>query len=218
MTALAIQSVGAPPEQHADRVVAEMMKYLAQKNARLWDAIHALTKGPHVRDGNPRAQAKIQTNIEALGVSWTHLEPGKRGRYRLSVNDWAGWNPATDSRITLGDEIPSKPWLANLHHVIEGTGHGWVRFASHVSLLITHHSLSRVTQRWQVRTLADLLRVIETIGAVALGHIAKIDDGTNDNWYKTPASGIRVPFPNHSSVMVLKQHETHKALVVTTIF
>jgi hypothetical protein len=53
---------------------------------------------------------------------------------------------------------------------------------------------------------------------VALGHIAKIDDGTNDDWYKTPASGIRVPFPNHSSVMVLKQHETYKALVVTTIF
>jgi hypothetical protein len=31
-----IQSLGAPPERHADRVVAEMMQHLAQTRARLW--------------------------------------------------------------------------------------------------------------------------------------------------------------------------------------
>jgi hypothetical protein len=67
--------------------------------------------------------------------------------------------------------------------------------------------------------LDDLLRVIETIGAVALSHIANSQaDGEEDTWHITPPEGIRVPFPNHSSVMVLKQHEKHKALVVTTVF
>jgi hypothetical protein len=62
--------------------------------------------------------------------------------------------------------------LANWHHIIKGKGRGCVEFYSRAVLYLTHHSLSRVTQRWQVRTLDDLLRVIETIGAVALSHIA----------------------------------------------
>ena len=33
-----IQSVGAPPERHADRVVAEMLRQLAEARARLWPA------------------------------------------------------------------------------------------------------------------------------------------------------------------------------------
>jgi hypothetical protein len=92
MTVLEIQSVGAPPERHADRIVADMMRHLAEQQASLWETVNDVTKSPHTRDGNPRAQ-----------------------------------------------------------------------------------------------------------------HI-------------TRPEGIRVPFPNHSSVMVLKQHEKHKALVVTTVF
>jgi hypothetical protein len=219
MTVLEIQSVGAPPEKHADRIVSLMLRHLAQQHAKLWETVNDITKSPHTRDGNPRAQRKLEARIKALGVNFVHLEPGKRGRYRLSVNGWTGFDPAVDRRIAADDPIPAKPWLANWHHIIEGKGHGWVDFYSRAVLYLTHHSLSRVTQRWQVRTLADLLRVIEAIGAAALSHIASSQtEGNEDTWHITPPEGIRVPFPNHSSVMVLKQHEKHKALVVTTIF
>jgi hypothetical protein len=44
------------------------------------------------------------------------------------------------------------------------------------------------------------------------------EQGAEDTWHQTPPEGVRVPFPNHSSVMVLKQHEKHRGLVVATIF
>jgi hypothetical protein len=85
MPALEIQSVGAPPEKHADRVVAEMMRHLAKQHAEMWDTIKSAAHGPFVRDGNPRAQRKLAEKVKAAGAKYVHLEPGKRGKYRLSV-------------------------------------------------------------------------------------------------------------------------------------
>jgi hypothetical protein len=56
MTVLEIQSVGAPPERHADRIVAEMMRHLAQQHASLWEAVNDITKSPHTRDGKAAAR------------------------------------------------------------------------------------------------------------------------------------------------------------------
>jgi hypothetical protein len=45
MTAeLQIQSVGVPPERHANRIVTEMISQLAREHAQRWDAIRTLTK------------------------------------------------------------------------------------------------------------------------------------------------------------------------------
>ena len=98
MTVLEIQSVGAPPERYANRVVADMMRHLAEQQASLWETVNDITKSPHTRDGNPRAQRKLEAKIKALGVNFVHLEPGKRGRYRLSVNGWTGFDPAVCRR------------------------------------------------------------------------------------------------------------------------
>jgi hypothetical protein len=213
---LEITSVGPPPERHADRVVAEMMRHLARQHAHLWATIEEITKNPRVRDGNPRAQRKVD---KAAGAHLTNLEPGKRGRYHLFVHGWVGWDAAANDRIKINDPIPDKPWFANWQFVLEGTGHCGIRSYARAVLYVTHHSLSRVVQRWQVKTLTDLTRVIDTIGAVALTHIAaRIEQGPEDSWFITPPDGIRVPFPNNSSVMILKQHEKRKALIVATIF
>ena len=53
----AIQSIGPPPERHADRVVAEMMRDLARKRATLWKAINEAIASS--TDGGPRAQRKM---------------------------------------------------------------------------------------------------------------------------------------------------------------
>jgi hypothetical protein len=221
MNELAISSIGAPHELHADRIVANMLKHFAQQNAKMWDVIHSITKGPFVRDGNPRAQKKLAERVKTAGAEWVQLTPGKRGRYRLSIYAMVGWNPNTDSIIEVGDTIPPKPWLADMFHTITGLGRGLIECVTHSALFITHHSLSRCVQRWQARTLADLLKVIKTISTVALEYIVKLQDKIeNDdaNWHHTPPDGIRVPLPNDVAVVVLKAHEKFRALVVVTVF
>ena len=195
-----------------------MMKHLARQHSQLWETIEAITQDPHTRDGNPRAQRKIEARVKAAGAKHTRLEPGKRGRYRLFVNDWVGWNVAVDKRIQIDDPLPDKP-CANWQFVLEGTGHCRIKFYARAVLYVTHHSLSRVVQRWQVKTLHDLTRVIDTIRVVALTHIVTMaEHGAEDSWHQTPPEGIRVPFPNKNAVMILKQHESRKALIVATIF
>jgi hypothetical protein len=56
-----------------------------------------------VRDGNPRAQAKLEAKIKNLGALSTNLQPGKRGRYELHVYSLAGWDPQRDDLIEPGD-------------------------------------------------------------------------------------------------------------------
>jgi hypothetical protein len=104
MTALAvpeIQSVGAPHELHADRVVAAMMRHLSKQHAALWELIDGVTKGGYVRDGNPRAQGKLRDRIKAAGASFVHLEAGKRGKYKLIVSDLVGWDHSPSVELAL---------------------------------------------------------------------------------------------------------------------
>jgi hypothetical protein len=151
LSTLEIQSVGAPPAPHADRVVANMMRHLSLRHAELWRLVDGITRGVYVRDGNPRAQQKLADRIKAAGASFVHLESGKRGKYKLLVSDLIGWDPATDRRISIDDPVPDKPRLSQQLHMIEGLGHGRVSYESRISCFLTHHSLSRVTQHWAVR-------------------------------------------------------------------
>jgi hypothetical protein len=131
MTATAlpeIRSVGAPPEMHANRIVAEMLRYLAQEHAELWNVIHAITRDPLARDGNPRAQAKLEAKVKAAGADFTHLVPGKRGKYSLRVFACTGWDPVRDRRITVDDEfMPEKPWLCYWCYEVRGVGRGGLK-------------------------------------------------------------------------------------------
>jgi hypothetical protein len=87
-----IQSVGAPPERHADRVVAEMMRRLAEKRARSWpEIIAAILKSS---DGSPKAQRKMEERVKQAGAIYTCLEPGKRSKYQFAFCDMTGWDAA----------------------------------------------------------------------------------------------------------------------------
>jgi hypothetical protein len=182
MSDLQIQSVGAPHALHADRIVANMLRQLAEENAVLWALVHGITRDPFARDGNPRAQAKLEAKVRAAGADYTILETGKRGRYRLSVYAFTGWDPIRDQRITVDDEPPEKPWLTYWSYMVEGVGRGGLKLYSRGVLYLTHHSLSRVTQRWQVRTLSDLRKVIHTIALCVLNYTNDLDEhGTWDH-------------------------------------
>jgi hypothetical protein len=219
MSALArpeIQSIGKPPERHADRVVAIWLRHLAERNARIANAVDEITRNPYTRDGSPKAQQRLEQKVKAAGASRTILETGRRGKYRLMAFSWIGWNPILDAPIRLGDDLPDKPWVAAWCYEVLGLGKCEMRFAAYTSLLISHHALSRCCQRWILHTFPELERVVDTIGAVGSAAIAKLAKG-NENWHQTPPCGIRVPFPNGKSVMVLQGLETRRAMVVATI-
>ena len=190
LSALEIQSVGAPPAPHADRVVGNMMRHLSLRHAELWRLVSNVTEGKYVRDGNKRAQQKLADRIKAAGASSVHLTPGKRGKYKLLVGDLIGWDQHADKMITVGDEVPSKPWLAWMIHVVEGLGRGEVQYTSRVSCYLTHHCLSRVTQHWAVRTIPELVRVAETVVMAVMRYDNKISD---EDWSRAPEEGIRIP-------------------------
>jgi hypothetical protein len=191
----------------------------------LWAAIHALTKGPHVRDGNPRAQARLEAKVKRLGALKINLTPGKRGRYKLKIYSFAGWDPQRDAGIRLGDPIPEKPWMGVILYVVRGKGQGRVIYNSFppILLFLTHHCLSRSAQRWGVRTVADLSAAISSITAVALEYLIKRSRAEErGTWFDTPPEGVRLPMPRSAElggkdVIVVEKHETRQALVVSTV-
>jgi hypothetical protein len=108
-----IQSVGAPPEEHADRIVAEMLHLLVRGRLAYERHIKAAIYLP---DGNPRAQAKLAGRLRQSGwpfiLSADLIQAGKRGRYVLSFATLDGWSPSRQRIIADEGDIPQKPWLA----------------------------------------------------------------------------------------------------------
>jgi hypothetical protein len=218
-----------------------MLQQRVQRHAKLWSAIDAIMRDPHLRDGNPRAQAKLEAKIKSLGALETGLIPGKRGRYELRIHSFAGWDPQRDALIKPGDPIPQKPWICTMLYVIRGEGQGRISHGSSSPVLfLTHHCLSRSAQRWGVRTVADLSAAIEEITTVVFNHLTNRAAGSSreispgqprgaggdawfDTWFDTPPEGVRLPMPGApgpgggENVIVLTKHETRPALVVATV-
>jgi hypothetical protein len=153
-----IQSVGLPPERHADRVVLEMLKLLATARQETWSRIRDILG--QCADGNPKAQARMLEKLKTAAgpfIFGTQLKPGKRGRYKLYFLDTQVWNPETGDVVHPEDmTIPEMPWLAFM--IVELTSKGDHRYHadSSVALLMTHHALSRLTQRCGARTMQDI--------------------------------------------------------------
>jgi hypothetical protein len=200
-----------------------MLQQLAQQYSSFRTAADAILKDPCCRDGNPRAQAKLEARIRSLGALETSLKPGKRGRYELFVYSLAGWDPQRDALIEPGDPIPEKPWICTLFQVIHGTGKHRGSRTGFVWLYLTHHCLSRSAQRWGVRTVADLFATITSIARVAIKYLHKRGlTNPRDAWFDTPPEGVRVPMPGSAKlggkdVIVVEKHETRRALVVSTV-
>jgi hypothetical protein len=210
-----IRSIGPPPEKHADRVVAEMLRHLAENHANLWVAVRAAIVASS--DGSPKAQRKMEERIRRAGALETHLTPGKRGQYRLLIFDRLGWDPRRDGFILPDDPVPQQPWIAcNLTRVeSEGRGRDIVSYESRPALFITHHAMSRVAQRFGARTIAHLMAAAELIWEGALDLLLAKQGFAA--WLDAREQGWRAPIEGNG-VVVLKRHHSRKALVAATVF
>jgi hypothetical protein len=159
-----IKSIGLPPEKHADRVVAEMMRWIVEAQMRRWARVQHVVS--NCKDGNPRSQERMIRRLkEAGGVFFfdVFLDPGKRGKFVYHLLDVAGWNPAADTMIFETSAIPEKPWLCcNTTRVIS-RGRNVYDQTTGIELLVTHHSMSRLAQRNGVREPKELLMAVHSI-------------------------------------------------------
>src|SRR5215471_13213673 len=203
---LEINSIGPPPEKHADRVVAEMMRLLAKRQAGLWHTIVEVIA--ESSDGSPRSQRKMEERVKRAGALRTYLFPGKRGKYQLHIYDISGWDQSRDAEITIGDPIPEKPWIAVNLTAIESKGGGRRRLQHKTAsfLFITHHAMSRAAQRHGLRTSDHLLNAVKAIFSAALRLMHKKDQKAFDD---VPPDGWRVRItPDDDAIVVLKRHPT----------
>src|SRR6516162_7907985 len=171
-----IASVGPPPEKHADRVVAEMLRLIVRVHARILDDMHLAFKDRS--DGNPIGQKRMLRRIREGGGSLlfdVFIETGKRGRYELIVTELVGWDAAAGAPVRGGWNIvkgrtdnedhpaPTKPWIGCAITQIKSKGRGHYEMLRKTPLLITHHALSRLAQRGNVREAADLVAAVHAI-------------------------------------------------------
>jgi hypothetical protein len=210
-----IASDGSPPERHADRVVDEMIRWLVKESARFRPPVAEALKTS--ADGNPKAQKRMAERIRNLGggvFNGVWLNPGKRGRYMLTLAYWTGWHPEQDRPIEADDLLPTtKVWLAYWQTDLIGEGAGKRAERSMPRLLATHHALSRLAQRCDARTLVELINGLGLMWGAVLDLVNAHGD---DGWLNPPSGQWRVEIKGGATV-VLKPHERVRTLVAVTI-
>jgi hypothetical protein len=212
-----ITSLGLPPEKHADRIVAEMLRIIAAKRAECWPKLHAVLDG-RVADGNPAAQQRLLNKMKAAVHNFllgSHLTPGKRGRYTIRLICLDGWNAESSDLIREIDAIPAKPWIAVSSVIFESKGDFRYKEQAEIALLITHHALSRLTQRCGAR---DLKEVYGAVAQIAKTYI--LERGYDEQPVRDGEQlRVKLPYDMGTAVCVLTQHEDGAGgVVVATLW
>jgi hypothetical protein len=192
------------------------MRELAYRRSTFWHRVEEIMHT--ATDGGPRGQRRMAARILEAGAVDIDLKPGKRGKYEIDIYDQVGWDVARDAEIKLGDRIPEKPWLVCNYSRIKslGGGRNQVDAYSKPIIFITHHVISRMAQRLELRDADDLGEAMRMIwnATVTLMH----DKGVKQ-WLDAPACGWRVPLAPEKSkaVVILQRHDKRKALVAATV-
>jgi len=199
----AIEASGLPPERHADRMVALMLRYLINEHAGAFRRVVAAIRPA----GSPKAQAHLLAAIrKACGQTLieSKLRSGTRGRFRIDLVDWCAWDEIHNHEIEPGDVIPPKPWIACRWNIIEGRCPTLLRPSYHLCLLITHHAFSRLAQRCGARTTDDLIAATRKLWLAHFDYIM-------NNQCKRIPDDTRIPVEGLCTA-VIRDHR-----IVTTI-
>jgi hypothetical protein len=217
MQLAAINSVGPPPAMHADRVVAEMLRQIVSARQSRWDKIKDVLRAQP--DGHPKAQQKLVGKLKEAGGMFMPfavlLETGKRGRYKLRAFWVDGWDASRREVIFPKDTIPGRPWLAGTIVDITSKGNFTYEEDASISMVFTHHALSRLAQRCGARGPIDLMIAVRNIW---LAYLKESAERNNDFW---TVDGFRLKFAlteSTNAFAVLNNYDDGKGgIVVATI-
>jgi hypothetical protein len=155
----------AVPERHADRVVAEMLRWIVAERQQRMTALRGILSS--TPDANPQDQQCLVDKFERIGGPFfqlvTLMESRKRGRYKIRILSIVGWNRDARAPILSRDEIPERPQLAASVLTVKGLGNHRHDIETNVELIVSHHALSRLVQRSANRTVDDLLASVVSL-------------------------------------------------------
>jgi hypothetical protein len=212
----AIQSIGPPPDLHAERVCGEMIRWLHAEHKRLRARGNGLIDVRQM--GAPQGQLRVAERLrKALGPLALNvmLILAKRGKFTLGVTEWRVWDPAANAPVPAGALAPPAAWLAAALNIYSAVGY---RPASQVlvPLLVSRHACVRLAQRADVRTAADLVTAMRDLWRVIWDLVGQ----HNDDWLDPPGGAWLVPIREGelSPVVVLERDRSGaKRLVAKTI-
>jgi hypothetical protein len=166
-----IQSIGAPSDLHAERIMAELARWIAFEGEKLGSYALA-AKAARINDARPEQQIKV-ANMYAkafgpLCLELAFVDTGKRGKYTFAL-------------LMLGvrGAHTNKPIVEVYFDVFRSLGNGKQTRDNYTCpcFKLSHHSLTRLAQRAGVRTFEDLVEVLrEMSGRITSTLVEKPDD------------------------------------------
>jgi hypothetical protein len=136
------------------------------------------------------------------------IETGKRGRYKIYMCVLDGWDAERNDLIKEDNSIPEKPWLAVTTAVIESKGDYQYKEDCSISLLITHHALSRLTQRCGARNLREVYAAVRRIAIV---YVQRATERAVRNGERM---SIELPYDMGTAICALTHHADGEGGVV----
>jgi hypothetical protein len=211
-----IASIAEPPERHADRVVAQMIRFLIAERQRATPAMMQILKT--APDASPAQQARMVERLRAVAGSSIRrmdLKPGKRGKWQISITDWTGWDDGRDQSIEgPGQPLPADPWLACWLMHLKGLGRHRYEQKAAPLLLMKPHAISRGAQRCNVRSIDDVFVLMARAWNAAA---ALIEDKGEAAFDTMPEAGWRVPMGEETAVL-RKHPRLWGTFVLTTMW
>jgi hypothetical protein len=206
-----IQAVGAVPQQHADRVVANMLRWIAAEQRQRMKALKdTLGSEP---DAKPQDQQRLADKFKQIGGPFFPLvvlgKSSRRGRYGIMILSIDGWNRDTQKIIFGSGEIPERPQLAASIIMVKGLGHHQYDVEARVELIVSHHALSRLVQRSANRTVDDLLAAVTSLFVAYMRAGLKIEESRR----------LRFPTVGGEVIAQLERHRdgSHKVVAKTIL-
>ena len=201
-----IQSVGPPPERHADRVVAEMAHWLEQEADHCWPLIEAVFRAGC--GGSPKAQTRFLQKLRQVAgpaLLVCGIQPGKRGRFAVCGCFWG---------LTNASRGTAKPQIECSFIIWQNLGDFRHTWSSRQLFVVSHHALSRLAQRSSVRTADDLYLALREM---VMAMIDAIQAKTMDDERASPPEGGRLPFKGGVAVLRRDGEADETDLVVATV-
>jgi hypothetical protein len=196
-----IASIGRPPERHADRIVAEMVRWLKAESDRLLPRVEALL----LAEGPPPAR-RADSNVSRSGSP--RLPTCSSSAFGCNQVSAAGSVSSCRSWGVLAKST-EKPQVVLGGILIDGLGNYCAKPRYRHLFIVSHHALSRLAQRCDVRTTLDLHMALKAIGEAAIGC-----DGLLDGDF--PPAGKRFQFPGGVAVL-LRDADTDDLIVATVL-
>jgi hypothetical protein len=199
-TAPKIESLGAPPEKHAERVTREMVAFLhaerPQLEAKAKGMIDPRQMGTH--KGLERTADRLIKALGPLALS-VYVARATRGRGMLLFADWGTWDPIAGKEAA---------WLAGFLTTLRATNYV-LDLRSNARLLVSRHAIARLAERADVRTVEHLLLATRALWTATFQLMTRNPDG-----WLTPC---RLPLPGGQIAILEPDRSGEPRLVTKTI-